>query len=274
LPKGDSKHKPGAFYNHIIWDRRRSDMKRNRISSKQGFTIIDLLVVIATVAILSAILFPVLAKAREDEKQTKCMNNLKQISTAVSMYAQDNGGWVTVDNIPSKGTPVKWSTALYKGGYLKSMDVTVCPSYPPYNYDSSKSTLTYGWRKESKKLYPDYVIQIDNGSGRYSNSLNLHKINKPAQFIIMADSVGITEGWSTYHKQSYLFNLSGSTGGMIHLRHNGLANVIFADGHVAACDKAKIKEAALAEAPANTMIKVAVENAKADASINVVKINP
>jgi prepilin-type processing-associated H-X9-DG protein/prepilin-type N-terminal cleavage/methylation domain-containing protein len=234
-------------------------MQRN---SKQGFSITELLVVISTVAILSAILFPVLAKVREDDKQTRCLNNLKQISTAVSMYAQDNGGWVTADNIPAKGASVKWSDALYKGGYLKSMDVTVCPSYPPYNWKSGN--LTYGWRKEDKSLYPTYISQTDTNS----SFLNLNKIAKPAQFIIIADSVGIVPGWITYHNQAYLFSLSGSTGSVIHLRHNGLANTVFADGHVAACDKAKIKQAALTELPPSTVIKVAEEDG------TPVKINP
>ena len=56
----------------------------------KGFTLIELLVVIAIIAVLAAILFPVFAKAREKARQTSCMNNQKQISTALLMYAQDN----------------------------------------------------------------------------------------------------------------------------------------------------------------------------------------
>jgi prepilin-type N-terminal cleavage/methylation domain-containing protein/prepilin-type processing-associated H-X9-DG protein len=231
---------------------------------REGFTLIELLVVIAIIAILAAILFPVFAKAREKAKQTKCTSNLKQCSTALMMYAQDYDGWVTGHNVG-----VKWSDALYKGGYLGSLNIAVCPSYPPYNYDSSKSGLTYGWRKESKNLYPGYIIEVPEGSNTY-NFLNLYKIDKPAQFIIMADSVGINKDWSTYRKQSYLFNLSGSTGYVIHLRHNGLANMIFADGHVAACDKAKIKEAALSDGDLTKLAYIKV----AEADTTVVQIYP
>ncbi len=57
---------------------------------RRGFTLIELLVVIAIIAILAAILFPVFAKAREKARQTACLNNQKQITTALMMYAQDN----------------------------------------------------------------------------------------------------------------------------------------------------------------------------------------
>jgi prepilin-type N-terminal cleavage/methylation domain-containing protein/prepilin-type processing-associated H-X9-DG protein len=57
--------------------------------SKRGFTLIELLVVIAIIAILAAILFPVFAQAREKARQTSCLSNVKQLSLAALMYAQD-----------------------------------------------------------------------------------------------------------------------------------------------------------------------------------------
>src|SRR5512144_1088189 len=56
---------------------------------KPGFTLIEVLVVIAIIAILAAILFPVFAQAREKARQTVCASNLKQIGTAFAMYMQD-----------------------------------------------------------------------------------------------------------------------------------------------------------------------------------------
>jgi prepilin-type N-terminal cleavage/methylation domain-containing protein len=56
-------------------------------SGRDGFTLIELLVVIAIIAILAAILFPVFSQAREKARQTSDLSNLRQMDTAVQMYA-------------------------------------------------------------------------------------------------------------------------------------------------------------------------------------------
>jgi prepilin-type N-terminal cleavage/methylation domain-containing protein/prepilin-type processing-associated H-X9-DG protein len=58
-------------------------------SRSAGFTLIELLVVIAIIAILAAILFPVFAQAREKARGTVCLNQAKQMGTALDMYTQD-----------------------------------------------------------------------------------------------------------------------------------------------------------------------------------------
>ena len=78
----------------------------------RGFTLIELLVVIAIIAILAAILFPVFAKAREKARQTACINNQKQITTATLMYAQDNN-----EMLPDAGS--FWGALNIDRGVLK-----------------------------------------------------------------------------------------------------------------------------------------------------------
>lgn len=63
---------------------------RPPLDSRDGFTLVELLVVVAILALLAALLFPVLSKARERGRDAGCISNLAQIGKAMAPYAADH----------------------------------------------------------------------------------------------------------------------------------------------------------------------------------------
>ena len=96
---------------------------------KHPFTLIELLVVIAIIAILAAMLLPVLRSAQEQGKSASCMSNAKQIALAVTAYADSEGfyppGWNT-SQIDDNHHDYQW--LIIYGRYLASSKSLLCPS--------------------------------------------------------------------------------------------------------------------------------------------------
>lgn len=95
---------------------------------KRAFTLIELLVVIAIIAILAAILFPVLSQAREAAKKTQCISNHKQLALSTLMYTADS------DGVMPLGQGNRQNELFFvhdlTNPYRKNAEILGCPSYP------------------------------------------------------------------------------------------------------------------------------------------------
>ena len=85
-------------------------------SKRGGFTLIELMIVIAIIAILAAILVPNFIRARAQGQVTACKSNLKNIATALEMYSTDYGG--------------RFPTAIASGGALTPNYLRTLPTCP------------------------------------------------------------------------------------------------------------------------------------------------
>ena len=86
---------------------------KQSIRGKKHFSLIELLIVIAIVAILAGLLLPALNQAREKARNTACINNLKQLGFAFLQYAGDNSDMLPqADYYMEKGSFLLWTNAL------------------------------------------------------------------------------------------------------------------------------------------------------------------
>jgi prepilin-type N-terminal cleavage/methylation domain-containing protein/prepilin-type processing-associated H-X9-DG protein len=143
----------------------------------KGFTLIELLVVIAIIALLLAILLPSLNKARDQAKDVRCSNNLKQIGLAFTLYTDDyqgkfprNGGIWIVKFLP------------YIGGQgdededYRQMGVYNCPQYP--NKEQTLDYVINSWKDGATEFigytpvsdfrrHAEKIFLIDNEDGSW-----------------------------------------------------------------------------------------------------------
>ncbi|MES2460976.1 MAG: DUF1559 domain-containing protein [Armatimonadota bacterium] len=125
------------------------NLKHQKAIKSTGFTLIELLVVIAIIAILAAILFPVFAQAREKARQAACLNNEKQIGTALLQYAQDYDEtfpmrYGQADPLPNAPLhQITWKDRL--NTYIKSESVFICPSNPAAEVKDIKQVFATGY---------------------------------------------------------------------------------------------------------------------------------
>jgi prepilin-type N-terminal cleavage/methylation domain-containing protein/prepilin-type processing-associated H-X9-DG protein len=131
-------------------------------ATRRGFTLVELLVVIAVIAILAAILFPVFAQVREKGRQTVCLSNVRQIASGMMMYVQDYDEIfppaLSINPGESYYYELSWMNRVQP--YVRNLGIFVCPSADHRSTD---------WRVSSDILqnygYSPSMRAVGDGSG-------------------------------------------------------------------------------------------------------------
>ena len=158
-----------------------------------AFTLIELLVVIAIIAILAAMLLPVLNRARQTSLRIQCMDNLKQLGYAAQIYIGDNHNYY-----PPRYYADRWPDKFYDS-YGHNLKILLCPSeltnspetagYSPSNNVADASPRSYlinGWND----YFQDNLSAADWGSyqaGTYPQGLVQSVIKDPTRVILLGE---------------------------------------------------------------------------------------
>lgn len=206
------------------------------MTTRRAFTLVEMLVVIAVIALIAAMLLPALSKARQSSRRAACASNLRQLSVALNIYAGENEG-----DYPQITRTNHWPSQLYRS--YENLDVLVCPSDRMPTERNFGVTPDEAPRSYVMNLFRDHFastlspadIQRFN-SGMYGGTINEGSFGLPADTVVFGEK-------KTRSAEFYV-DLAGVAGGTAHWsleerRHmrtsreeSGGSNYAFVDGSV------------------------------------------
>ncbi|HEY3265405.1 MAG TPA: DUF1559 domain-containing protein [Armatimonadota bacterium] len=191
---------------------------------RKAFTLIELLIVIAIIAVLAALLFPVLARARERAKRTECISNLKQLGVAMGAYVSDWDerypyAWLG-DYVKRYGATPGISEAM--AAYVTDSRLWQCPSDrgEVFLHDFSRTLANPTPPFYSVSMYHTSYSYVGMPWGDYYGELTAHTLSyvkRPATAVALVE----TRPWHGGYDRND--EASESPGRM---------NILHCDGHV------------------------------------------
>ena len=214
------------------------DRKKSRKS--WSFTLIELLIVVAIIAILAGMLLPALNSAMETARKSTCMNNYKQTLLAVRSYASDFKDIMPVllpATMSATGDSMLWPEFLWrKDGSVRYVEwkTLSCPSlksHPSYNKWYCNGMLG---NLDAAKTFAD--TKYGQGSLYFSrtpsriSTINFKRMTSASRFPLFSDTQHLD---GTMYASSMYANEQGeNTQYAPSLHHKGTGVIGFADGHV------------------------------------------
>jgi prepilin-type N-terminal cleavage/methylation domain-containing protein/prepilin-type processing-associated H-X9-DG protein len=225
-----------------------------------GFTLLELLVVVAIIATLAAILFPVFAQARSKARAVVCLSSVKQWGMATLLYTQDyderfprfyrqvpNWNRANLGGVPTLGAGgYYWHEAIFS--YIPNHSTLLCPEAQGA---VNQFCLPYGWNWAfvhdnalAEYPFPAETLVIADGRGRLSTDKDRTVCaGAPPEFPRPCADC-IDEGKYIYAHglippaaaASDPNNIDLTANWSVSPRHHGKANIVFMDGHAKAVD--------------------------------------
>jgi len=210
-------------------------------TNRQGFTLVELLVVIGIIGVLAALLMPALSRARAQGKRVSCMSNMRQLGFAVQMYLSENDSryFDYYRDIPDGGR--LWWFGL-------EPDYGVVREEGERELDVGKGPLwEYYGTVGGIELCPSfdyelgiYKLKFTGASFGYGFNLclfgkNESRVKDPSGTLMFADCAQVNTFQAPASPSNPMleeFYYVSPHEKLVHFRHYGRANVLFADGHV------------------------------------------